>query len=213
MLVQSDVFRRPDIEGAAGVMLAVTRCGHETKDVRDALAGGKFLADDDGLPAHAAKTRKREQDDTVLRRGFPHVPPRGGGQRCKANVFAVVGRATDGHKVRCFAQRSQAARASVVGWDTERVVQVTKAGRRHRMNMARDDSTGQSAVFRCDRISLFSVQHSLHVCRLASCPAGRKPSALNIHEMKAGQLHYLLLRGDPRFKALLNDPTNNAPLF
>ncbi len=40
----------------------------------------------------------------------------------------------------------------------------------------------------------------------------RLPSTvfLNVHEMKRG---YSTLHGDPRFKALLDDPQNNAPLF
>jgi TolB-like protein/Tfp pilus assembly protein PilF len=41
----------------------------------------------------------------------------------------------------------------------------------------------------------------------------RVPSVvgLNVHEMKRDSLS--ALRGDPRYKALLNDPKNNAPLF
>ncbi|MEO6246904.1 MAG: protein kinase [Opitutaceae bacterium] len=41
----------------------------------------------------------------------------------------------------------------------------------------------------------------------------RIPSDLNVHEMKAYFALYAPLRGDPRFEALLNDPTNNAPLY
>jgi hypothetical protein len=37
-------------------------------------------------------------------------------------------------------------------------------------------------------------------------------SRLNVHEMKVHP-RYAPLHGDPRFEALLNDPTNNEPLF
>ena len=43
--------------------------------------------------------------------------------------------------------------------------------------------------------------------------AGRNISPYpNIHLMKTAP-EYFLLRGDPRFEALINDPKNNAPLF
>ena len=40
----------------------------------------------------------------------------------------------------------------------------------------------------------------------------RRPSYLNVNSMRC-EAPYVILRGDPRFEALINDPKNNAPLF
>lgn len=47
--------RSPEVEGAAGVMLAVARGGEAGEDIGQGPAGGEFLADDRGLAVDTAK--------------------------------------------------------------------------------------------------------------------------------------------------------------
>ena len=70
--IQSEVLRRAQVEGAAGVMFAAAGRGDELQDSANGLTGGKFPADDCGLSCNAAETGKREQVHFSAGGGDPH---------------------------------------------------------------------------------------------------------------------------------------------
>src|SRR6185369_8837565 len=117
--VESNVVGRTDVEGPARVVLAETGRGHEFEDRCEALAGREFLADECGLPRHAAKAGEGQQHNAVIRRGRTHAPPRRGGGRREPDQLAVVGRGADGDERASFALGPESATARVAGRDAE----------------------------------------------------------------------------------------------
>lgn len=77
--VEVQIRRRCEIDRAARVVFAATRCGDEAQDFVDGFARGKLAANHARLSRDAAITGEEQQRVTISRRGNTQPTPRGGG--------------------------------------------------------------------------------------------------------------------------------------
>ena len=115
-VLDGNVGRIANVEGATGVVFAEARGGNVAKKIGGIAAGGEMATNDTSLACDAAKAREGNQCDAIGGGGITHAAPGSGGAQSEADGFFVGRMPTDEHEIRDFglAEGAHATRAAVV---------------------------------------------------------------------------------------------------